>query len=164
MRDDIEMGYKGYKTARGLTVRRFILLTCVVMMDACPAAAQDGGPGMTEPLVLPAFDPNTSACSKPVGLNRVLAYVQENEREFLQGVHHGLEMAAKDRGLQYHRSLVENDVGKAVKEIQTFRAAKVGALVATSSDPSVVSGSLQQTIWSGRFCRDDRPAARNLAP
>ena len=29
--------------------------------------------------------------------------------------------------------------------------AKVGALVATSSDPTAVSKSLQQTLWSGAF-------------
>jgi ribose transport system substrate-binding protein len=81
----------------------------------------------------------------------VLAYVQENERDFLQGVNHGLEMAANDRGLQYRRSIANNDAAKAADEIQAFRAAKVGALVATSSDPTVVSKSLQQTIWSGAF-------------
>lgn len=97
------------------------------------------------------FDPGRPGCDKPQGLTRALAYVQENEREFLQGVNHGLEMAARDRGLNYLRSVAENDVSKAIEEINAFRDAKVGALIATSSDPTAVSGSLQQTIWSGAF-------------
>jgi ribose transport system substrate-binding protein len=80
-----------------------------------------------------------------------LAYVQENEREFLQGVHYGLSMAARDRGLQYQRALAENDAAKAAKEIQAFRNSKVGAIVATSSDPAVVRESIQEVIWSGAF-------------
>jgi ribose transport system substrate-binding protein len=90
-------------------------------------------------------------CSKPVGVSRVLAFVQENEREFLQGVNHGLAMAAKDRGLEYQRSVAESDVSRAITEIQKFANARVGALVATSSDPSAVSKSLQQVIWSGAY-------------
>ncbi|MEO6610367.1 MAG: sugar ABC transporter substrate-binding protein [Aestuariivirga sp.] len=87
----------------------------------------------------------------PKDLNRSLAYVQENEREFLEGVNHGLEMAAHDRGLNYQRVVVTNDVANAVDKIQQFRKEKVGALVATSSDPAAVTPSLQQFIWSGGF-------------
>jgi ribose transport system substrate-binding protein len=115
------------------------------------ANAQTGPSGITERTVFAPYDPNRPKCHEPEGLTRELAYVQENEREFLQGVNHGLEMAAKDRGLKYVRSLAENDVPKAIADIEAYRAAKVGALVATSSDPGAVSGSLQQTIWSGAF-------------
>jgi ribose transport system substrate-binding protein len=127
------------------------LSTAALMVNASSSHAQEGPQGMTRRAVLPAFDPKAGACGKPPGLGRVLAYVQENERDFLQGVNHGLEMAANDRGLQYRRSIANNDAAKAADEIQAFRAAKVGALVATSSDPTVVSKSLQQTIWSGAF-------------
>ncbi|UVC12687.1 substrate-binding domain-containing protein (plasmid) [Rhizobium sp. TH2] len=122
-----------------------------VLASLTSARAQDGPPGITEPTILPPFVPSARICGKPVGLKRELAYVQENEREFLQGVNHGLEMAARDRGLQYRRSVVENDVEKAIAEIEGFRATKVGALVATSSDPIAVAGSLQKVIWSGTF-------------
>jgi ribose transport system substrate-binding protein len=127
------------------------LSAAALMVNASSSHAQEGPQGMTRRAVLPAFDPKAGACGKPPGLGRVLAYVQENERDFLQGVNHGLEMAANDRGLQYRRSIANNDAAKAADEIQAFRAAKVGALVATSSDPTVVSKSLQQTIWSGAF-------------
>ncbi|MGO4439307.1 sugar ABC transporter substrate-binding protein [Rhizobium sp. RAF56] len=132
-------------------VRRMILLAVVLATSASTVSAQEGSSGITQRTVFAAFDPNRIGCSKPVGLKRELAYVQENEREFLQGVDHGLAMAAKDRGLKYLRSVVENNVAKAVEDIDTYRAAKVGALVATSSDPTAVSKSLQQTLWSGAF-------------
>ena len=127
------------------------LARLLVMVFATMAQAQDGPPGLTKPVVLPAFNRAAPTCTVPPGLTQTLAFVQENEREFLQGVDHGLAMAAKDRGLVYTRSLAENDAAKAATEIQGLMAAKVGAVIATSSDPLVVSSSLQQFIWSGGF-------------
>jgi ribose transport system substrate-binding protein len=128
-----------------------IAMSVALPASVTMASAHDGPPGITERTVFAPFDPLRPACGKPSGLRKALAYVQENQREFLQGVNHGLEMAAKDRGLEYLRSLAQNDVPKAVEEINAYRGAKVGAIVATSSDPTAVSGSLLQTIWSGAF-------------
>nr|WP_299504004.1 sugar ABC transporter substrate-binding protein [Cypionkella sp.] len=80
-----------------------------------------------------------------------MAFVQENEREFLQGVNYGLERAARDRGLAYKKISIDNDVTKAVEIIASLRAEMVGALVATSSDPTAISRSLQEFIWSGGY-------------
>jgi ribose transport system substrate-binding protein len=132
-------------------VLRIVLVATVIMADLGMAIAQKGAPGITERTVFPVFDPNAPGCSSPPGLTRILAYVQENEREFLQGVDHGLSEAARDRGLQYRKALAENDASKAANEIQSFLNAKVGALVATSSDPAVVRRSVQEVIWSGAF-------------
>jgi ribose transport system substrate-binding protein len=115
------------------------------------AAAADGPPGITTPRIFAPFNPNAAACSSPKGLTNVLGYVQENDREFLEGVDRGLSMAAKDRGMGYRRLLADSDANKAKQEIQTFLDANVGALVATSSDPSVVRSSLLDAIGSGRF-------------
>ena len=120
-------------------------------MSLATAKAQDGGAGITQRTVFPAFNPHAAACNSPPALAKVLAFVQENNREFLQGVDHGLAMAAKDRRLEYRRVLADNDAAKAAEEIQAFRRSKVGALVATSSDPTVVRHSLQEVIWSGGF-------------
>ena len=54
------------------------------------ANAQDGPPGITTPTVFAPFDPKAPACSPPPGLNKVLAFAQDNEREFMQGVDRGL--------------------------------------------------------------------------
>jgi ribose transport system substrate-binding protein len=99
----------------------------------------------------PPFNANAPACSPPSDLKKVLAYVQENTREFLQGVDHGLSLAAKDRGLEYFNVVVDNDVAKAHEQIKLLRAENVGALIATSSDPNAISKSLQEVIWSGAF-------------
>ena len=127
------------------------VVAAMMMMGLSPTNAEDGPGGLTQRTVFPAFDPNAPACNPPPGLAKVLAFVQENEREFLQGVDHGLAAAAKDRGLEYRRALADNDAAKAAEEIQSFLQSKVGALVATSSDPAIVRHSLQEVIWSGGF-------------
>ena len=133
------------------TTRRIVLCLCVGLLGVETAHAQDGPPGITTPVVFPAFNPEAARCTPPPGLTKTLAFVQENEREFLQGVDYGLAMAAKDRGLEYRRVLADNDAAKAADEIQSFLAARVGALVATSSDPTVVSHNIQKFIWSGGY-------------
>lgn len=132
-------------------MQRIIFLAVAMTAGLCSARAEEGSQGLTQRTTLPPFQEAVPTCGKPPGLTRVLAYVQENQREFLEGVNHGLVMAARDRNLMYKRSLAENNAAKAVAEIRAFKDAKVGGLVATSSDPAAVSGSLQQTIWSGAF-------------
>lgn len=134
-----------------LTALRFIFIGAAMTMVLASAKAAEGAAGLTQRTVFPAFDPNAPACNPPPGLAKVLAFVQENEREFLQGVDHGLAAAAKDRGLDYRRALADNDAAKAAEDIQSFLKASVGALVATSSDPAVVHYGLQEVIWSGAF-------------
>ena len=140
-----------YRWPLGLSQQ--ILLVAIAMLVSSPgaSAAQNGGPGITKPTAFTSFNPNQRPCSLPPGLTNVLAFVQENERGFLQGVNYGLALAAKDRGLEYHRALADNDAIKAVQEIRAFRAAKVGALVATSPDPAALSAELQEVIWSGAY-------------
>ncbi|MER9423106.1 sugar ABC transporter substrate-binding protein [Mesorhizobium sp. M0317] len=115
------------------------------------ASAQDGPAGLTKPAVFAPFDPKAPACSPPPGLNKVLAFAQDNEREFMQGVDRGLAAAAKDRGLEYRRALANNDAAKGVEQVQLFLASKVGGLVAAPVDPASMSRSLQELIWSGAY-------------
>jgi ribose transport system substrate-binding protein len=115
------------------------------------AHGQEGGQGITQRTVFPPFNPSAPACNAPVGLKKVLAHVQENDRDFLQGIDYGLSLAAKDRGLEYRRVLAENDVRKAIEGVQSFVAADVGAIVATSPDPVAFAPTLQKAIWSGAF-------------
>ena len=60
-----------------------------VAFAGLPAAAQDGPPGITTPTVFEPFDPAAAACTPPPGLEKVLAFAQDNEREFMQGVGRG---------------------------------------------------------------------------
>ena len=139
-----------------------VMLIALLSLNTITVAAEDTFPGITQPILFPAFNPNAPLCSTPPGLTKTLASVQENEREFLQGVDNGLAMAAKDRGLAYRKVVVENDADKAIREIQAFRRDKVGALVATSSDPRAVSSSLQQVIWSGAYVGTIVPSPATL--
>jgi ribose transport system substrate-binding protein len=127
------------------------LLLIATMGGLTFANAQEGAPGITQRTVFPAFDPYAPSCNAPSGLTKVLVYVQENDRDFLQGVDHGLSMAATNRGLEYRRVLAENDVGKAIAQVQSLVAEKVGAMVGTSPDPAAFSPALQRAIWSGAF-------------
>ena len=113
--------------------------------------AAEGPPGITAPVVFPPYNPNAAKCSVPPGLTQTLAYVQENDREFLEGVNQGLSAAAKDRGLAYERVLANSNASQAADEIQTLLATKTGAVIATSSNPDVVRHGIQQLIWSGAF-------------
>jgi len=132
-------------------------------LATCPAGAnaQQGSPGITQRTVFPAFDPNARACTPPPDLRRALTFVQENEREFLQGVDHGLSQAAKDRGLEYFKVVVENDA-KAVEQLRWLRDSKVGALIGTSSDATAISQGLQEVIWSGAFVGTVMPPPATL--
>ena len=130
---------------------RGIFLTAWGISGSVPAAAQEGSQGITRRTIFPAFNEKAPVCNPPPGLEKVLAYVQENEREFLQGVGNGLSLAAKNRGLEYRNAVVENDAARAAEQIDMFRTAKVGAVIGTSSNPAVISHSLQEVIWSGAF-------------
>jgi ribose transport system substrate-binding protein len=115
------------------------------------AIAQDGSPGITRPTVFAPFDPKASSCRKPPGLSKVLAFAQDNEREFMQGVRSGLASAAKDRGLEYRVALANNDPVKMIEQVKALHASKVGALVAAPVDPESLSRSLQDIIWAGGY-------------
>jgi ribose transport system substrate-binding protein len=87
----------------------------------------------------------------PGDLAKVLAFAQDNERKFMQGVARGLELAAKDRGLEYRRAQAANDPTRMIEQIKGFLDEKVGALVASAVDPVSLAAALQHVIWSGAY-------------
>lgn len=115
------------------------------------ASGQEGPPGITVPTVFPPFDPDAPACSAPVGLEKALAFAQDNEREFMEGVDHGLAMAAEDRGLEYRVALADNDAARMIQQIEDIRTARVGGLVVAPVDPGSVAPALQRVIWDGSY-------------
>lgn len=128
-----------------------LLATVAIAAGALPAAAQDGPPGITTQTVFAPFDPAAPACTPPPGLEKVLAFAQDNEREFMQGVDHGLSSAAADRGLEYRRALANNDAAKMVEQVQLLLASDVGAVVAAPVDPASLAHSLQEVMWAGGY-------------
>jgi ribose transport system substrate-binding protein len=115
------------------------------------AHANEGGPGLTTFRPLPPYDASKPDCSKPRELSRVLAFAQDNERKFMQGVSRGLELAARERGLDYRPAQAANDHERMVGQIEGILDAKAGALVAAPVDPVALAPVLQKVIWSGAY-------------
>lgn len=147
----MERGIEVKGVALGKLPVALLLAGTLLLGSTALSTAQDGSPGITEPTVFAPFDRNAPACSAPPDLEKVLAFAQDNEREFMQGVDHGLSMAAKDRGLEYRRALANNDAAKMVEQVQLLLSSKVGAVVAAPVDPASLSHSLQEIMWAGGY-------------
>ena len=139
------------RTRIGAIQQALLLPLSLLAIGSASSIAQEGPPGITTPTVFAPFNANAPACNVPQGLRRVLAFAQDNEREFMLGVDRGLAMAAKDRGLEYRVVLAGNDANKMIEQVQHLLAQKVGAVVAAPIDPLSLSRSLQQFIWAGGY-------------
>jgi ribose transport system substrate-binding protein len=136
--------------ARGLREALAVSL-CLWAGGAASALAQDGPSGITVPTVFAPFDPNAPGCTPPPGLQKILGFAQDNERQFMQGVARGLELAARDRGLQFRVTQARNDAKLMIEHLQQLRADRIGAVVVSPVDPPSLKRSLQQLIWSGAY-------------
>jgi ribose transport system substrate-binding protein len=127
-----------------------VFLLCYIATSNL-SMAQGGPPGITSPIVLPPFNEGAPRCAVPPGLRKILAFAQDNERQFMQGVARGLAMAAKDRSLEFQLALANNDPKKMIEQVDIFQASSVGAVVAGPVDPPSLSRSLQRVIWAGGY-------------
>jgi len=112
--------------------------------------AQEGPSGITVPRVFSPFDRNAAVCS-PSPLSKTLAFAQDNEREFIEGVGRGLSTAAKDRGLAYSRTVAQNDGNRMIEQVESLRSTKTGALVVAPVDPASLAPALRRMIWDGAY-------------
>ncbi len=128
-----------------------LTLTLVALATRTVAFAQDGPPGITVPKVFPPFDPGAPSCAAPPGLQKILAFAQDNERDFMMGVGRGLAAAARDRGLGYRTVLAGNDPAKMIQQVRALAAEKIGAVVAAPVDPLSLAHPLRELIWSGGY-------------
>lgn len=132
-------------------MRSQCLAALVATTGCAPALAQDAPKGITQPTILAPFDPNAPLCTAPSDLQKVLVFVQDNERDFMQGVRRGLEKAAADRGMQYRVALANNDGTKMIAQIEELRAAKEGAVVVAPVDPASLAPELRRLIDAGGY-------------
>jgi ribose transport system substrate-binding protein len=142
--------------ARLYTAASLIATTLAAVMTLClePNAQEAGArepPGLTTPIVLPPFDPNREPCTAPPGLQRLLVFAQDNEREFMQGVRRGLSMAAADRGLAFRVALANNDASRMNGQVEALLAERPGAVVIAPVDAHAVNRRLQRLIWEGSY-------------
>ena len=128
---------------------RNVCLSVFMIIAGCATVfAQAASNGIREPLTLPPFDPTAPKCAAPSNLEKVLAFAQDNEREFMQGVSRGLKMAASDRGMRYRVVLADNDGPRMISQIEELRNEKVGALVVAPIDPASLAPTLRTFIGS----------------
>ncbi len=127
------------------------LVACVTVAGSNFVAAQEGPPGITTPRILAPFEPSATTCTPPPGLQKTLVFAQDNDRQFMQGVSHGLAAAAKDRGLQFRVALANNDSARMIAQVQEAVTEKAGAVVASPVDPLALTKNLQQVMWNGAY-------------
>ncbi|WP_375414462.1 sugar ABC transporter substrate-binding protein [uncultured Bradyrhizobium sp.] len=140
-----------HRTARPIWLAATLVLAAACRAAVDPSSAQDGPPGLTRPVRLPPFDPDAARCGTPPGLEKVLAFAQDNQRQFMQGVAHGLAAAAKDRQLDYRVAVANNDPAAMIEQVREFSRSGVGAVVAAPVDPPSLAPHLQRLIWAGAY-------------
>lgn len=111
-----------------------------------------GGPnGLTVPVPFDAFDPEAPRCSSDTGLSRTLAFVRDNDRDFIDGVDFGLSHAAADRQLDYVSVNADNSAEAMVQYLREMQAKQVGGLVTAPVDPMKSAPILQELLRAGTY-------------
>lgn len=78
-------------------------------------------------------------------------FVQDNRREFIQGIGRGLAQAALDHGLAYRVARADNDPALMVRQINGLHANRTGAIVVAPIDPPSLGPALKKIINSGAY-------------
>lgn len=134
------------------SVRLAVPLAAILLANgAVVSMAQTGPAGITTPTVFAPFDAKAPRCTPPVGLEKVLAFAQDNQREFMQGVHLGLALAARARGLDYRQLLADSDDARQLEQVRALAAAKAGGVVASPVNAANLAQGLQQVMWTGGY-------------
>lgn len=127
-------------------------LALSTILAASVAAAQTSDfQGITDPIMLPPFDPGAATCTYAAGLQRQLTFFQDNERQFMQGVRFGLEEAAKARGLAFKVQLADNDATLMATGVEDAIANRAGAIIAAPVDAITLAPLLQSAISAGTY-------------
>ncbi len=124
------------------------LMVASLTFGAGPASSEQG---ITTPRLIPAYNRYAAPCRPPEGLTKSLAFAQDNERDFMNGVSFGLSMAAKDRELRYQVALAKNDPQLMRDQVERLRKERVGAVVAAPVDAESLAPSLQKLILGGSY-------------
>lgn len=129
-----------------------LLAALAFAVTAVNAQAEDKeAGGITKPFVLPEFSASAPACEGPEGLQKKLVFFQDNDRQFMQGVRHGLEQATKSRGLAFEVNLAADSAQAMVAGVERAVEDHTGALVAAPVDALGLAPSLRKAIASGTY-------------
>ena len=136
---------------RAISTAALCLLLLAASAHRETKAEEAGSPGLTEPQILPPFDPAAAKCSEPPDLERALAFAQDNTRDFMAGVRHGLEKAAADRALRFLSLVANNDASLQMQQVGQLIEGKAGSVVAAPVDQLSIAPLLQRLIWRGSY-------------
>jgi ribose transport system substrate-binding protein len=140
------------RSRRGAFISHWSRGVLAAFIAVTPMVASHGqGNGLTRPIVLPPFDPARQSCSKPHDLRKELVFVQDNDREFVQGIGRGLAAAASDRQLAYRVLRSGNNAALMLKQVNGLHAGRTGSIVVAPIDPPSLSPSLKRMIGSGAY-------------
>jgi len=128
-------------------------LSLVALLMGLSGASFAVGEGLTVPVKLAPYDAARPSCRAPTasGLQRKLVFVQDNRREFMQGVGRGLEAAARARGLAYSVAFVNNDAALMIKQVGGIATDRTGAIVVAPIDPPSLAPALKKVIGAGAY-------------
>lgn len=126
-----------------------VVLACALAM--APFAAAQSPSGLTEPVVLPLFQPTETRCAVPSGRTRELVFARDNDRDFMSGVGFGLARAAGDLGLGFREVDAANDPMRQLRQVERLATERVGAVVAAPVDARALAPYLQQLLHDGGY-------------
>ena len=127
------------------------LSAMAALMCLSAASFAAGGDGLTVRIKLAAYDAKRPFCSVPPGLQKRLVFLQDNQREFMQGAGRGLEAAARVRGLAYSVAFANNDPALMIKQVGEVATEKAGAIVVAPIDPPSLAPALKKVIGAGTY-------------
>lgn len=137
------------------TIRWKRTLACLISAGASiasqAAAAQELSEGLNERIALAPFRETSETCAPPIGKSRTLLFLQDNERDFMVGVHRGLAAAAANRGLQYQRLLAQNDSNVMNSNAENAKENNAGAVVVAPIDSVSLAPRLKALLREGVF-------------
>ncbi|MFD1254620.1 D-ribose transporter subunit RbsB [Devosia equisanguinis] len=128
-----------------------VAVACCLFVSATAQDQTDVPPGLTDPVVLKPFVPHKDLCAVPSGLNPSLVFVQDNRREFMEGVGTGLARAALDRGLSYDNLVADDDAQRMIDDAARLLQDGGGAIVVAPVNPRSLAPTLQALIARGVY-------------
>ena len=115
---------------------------------ATAAPADDPGKGGPDPKTLQPFKPGNPSGEKPT-LPRRIAWANTSDAEFFLAITNAIDLAAKDRGLEFITAIANDDSVKNIEQINTFLQRGIAALCIQPLDANAQAPLMQQAIDQG---------------
>lgn len=122
-------------------------LLAIDALSACGSSSKNDAPELDADDLQPFTD--DSSKGEATRLAERVAWAPTADSEFFLALGHGMQLAAKDRGLEYLTATSGNDPAKHVDQMNGFLKRGVGAMAMQPLNPDADSLVLQRAIDSG---------------